>query len=399
MFKYLFKRDTFFATIAVFLVMGLFSFLPVNTHFLDPIHLALSDFDYNDMAYAKMHKNEDSKTDTSIVIVNIGQASRMEIANMITKIDLQQPKVIGVDVLFNEKKDPVADSALAKLFSSNPKIVAAFNFEANTGHSADTHATVHQPIKGAFIEWSKHKGYANFVGEEEGVVRHFTPVLKEEKLEAFAVAVTKVASPLQYQQLLKRNKLTETINYTRKGEKYVVLDGLDLLNGTADSSILSHKIVLLGYVNFNQNDVEDKHFTPMNVKYTGRTLPDMNGIFIHANIISMIQADDYINHIPGWLMCMVAFLLCWLHMALFIKDYLDNHIWFHLLAKIAQIISAVFFVYLGLLCFHQWDMKVNMTATLVAIILAVDVLYFYEAFATWLHRKYHFKTIFTHKHD
>jgi CHASE2 domain-containing sensor protein len=156
---------------------------------------------------------------------------------------------------------------------------------------------------------------------------------------------------------------------------------------------------LLGYVSFNPNDIEDKHFTPMNAKYTGRTLPDMNGIFIHANIINMIQADDYIGYIPGWLMAIVAFLLCWLHMALFIKDYLDNHIWFHLLAKIAQIISAVFFVYLGLLCFHQFDLKVNMTVTLVAIVLSVDILYFYEAFATWLHKKYHFKTIFTHKHD
>jgi CHASE2 domain-containing sensor protein len=157
--------------------------------------------------------------------------------------------------------------------------------------------------------------------------------------------------------------------------------------------------VLLGYVSKDANDIEDKHFTPMNAKYTGKSIPDMNGIFIHANIINMIQADHYIHHLPGWVMVIIAFLLCWLHMALFIKDYLDNHIWFHLLAKIAQIISAVFFVYLGLLCFHSFDTKINMTATLAAIILAVDVLYFYEAFATWLHKKFKFKTIFTHKHD
>jgi type IV secretory pathway TrbL component len=85
MFKYLFKRDTLFATIAVFLVMGFFSFLPINTHFLDPIHLALSDFDYNDLAYAKMHKNQDTPTDTNIVIVNIGYGNRTAIAQMIDK--------------------------------------------------------------------------------------------------------------------------------------------------------------------------------------------------------------------------------------------------------------------------------------------------------------------------
>lgn len=396
MFKYLFKRDTFFATIAVFLVMWFFSFLPINTHFLDPIHLALSDFDYNDMTYAKMHKNEDTKTDTSIVVVNIGQSSRMDIANMIGKIDAQQPKVIGVDVLFNEKKDPAADSVLAKQFATNPKLVAAFNFQ--TADHGETNQE-HQAIKGAFITSTKNKGFANFVGEEEGVVRHFTPILKEEHLEAFAVAVTKIADSTRYQQLLDRNKSTEIINYTRKGEKYLVIDGMDLVNGNADSTILKNKIVLLGYVNYNPNDVEDKHFTPMNAKYTGRTLPDMNGIFIHANIINMVQSGNYVNPIPFWLMCVVAFLVCWLAMAIFINYYLHNHLWFHLLAKIAQILLAVFFVYLGLLCFHLYDLKVNLTATLVAVVLAVDVLYFYEAFATWLHKKYHYQTIFTHKHD
>ncbi|RZK50997.1 MAG: CHASE2 domain-containing protein [Pedobacter sp.] len=118
---------------------------------------------------------------------------------------------------------------------------------------------------------------------------------------------------------------------------------MDLIAGKAVPSVFANKIVLLGYVAIGVNDVEDKHFTPMNEKYTGRALPDMNGVFIHANIISMVQDHDYIHRMPAWLMWSIAFLLCWLHMSLFIKDYLDNHIWFHLLAKIAQIISNHFY--------------------------------------------------------
>jgi CHASE2 domain-containing sensor protein len=396
MFKYLFKRDTLFATIAVFFVMGLFSFLPINTHFLDPIHLALSDFDYNDLAYSKMHKNEDKPTDTNIVIVNIDYADRILISMMLDKINEQNPKAIGIDLLFNEHKDMVGDTLLARHLASNPKIVSVFNYTSAYGHDTKLHKNPRQQL-GVFP--SKHKGYANFVGEEGGVVRHFSPFLKEEKLESFSAAVVKIADPKRFQELSKRNNLTEIINYSRKPEKYIVINGLDLANEKIDGKVLRNKIVLLGYVSSNANDVEDKHFTPLNAKYTGRALPDMNGIFIHANIISMIQSQDYIRHLPSWLMWSIAFLLCWLHMALFIKDYLDNHIWFHLLAKIAQIISAVFFVYIGLLCFHSFDTKINMTATLAAIILAVDVLYFYEALATWMHKKYKFSTIFTHKHD
>ncbi|TKC09855.1 CHASE2 domain-containing protein [Pedobacter polaris] len=388
MFKYLFKRDTLFATIAVFLVMGMFSFIPINTHFLDPIHLALADFDYNDLAYAKMHKNESTPADTNIVVVNIGYGNRQDLAAMINKVNNQNPKVIGVDVFFKAQKDAVGDSLLLDLFSTNKKIVTAFNFGSDS-------------TKGYFYKQSLSKGYANFVGEEEGVIRQFSPILKEgdQFIAAFAVAVMRKADAKSYNNFIKRKQLTEIINYTRKADKYLVIDGMDLINGKADSSILTNKIVLLGYVSNTVNDIEDKHFTPMNVKYTGKSLPDMNGIFIHANIISMIKDHNYIQKMPIWLMWIIGFVLCWLHMALFIKDYLENHIWFHLLAKIAQIISAVFFVYLGLLCFHQFDLKVNMTATLAAIILAVDVLYFYEAFAIWMHKKNGFKTIFTHKHD
>lgn len=386
MFSYLFKRDTLFATVAVFLVMGLLSCIPLNTHFLDPIHLALSDFDYNDLAYAKMDKNRETPIDTNIVVVNIGYGDRAAIANMIDKISAQQPKAIGLDVLFNEKKDALGDSLL-RLALKHPKLVMAYNYNE-------------QSNKGYFYKENINKGFANFVGEEEGVIRHFTPVMHEEgqNLEAFATSVVKLADQEGYKELIERGKPTEVINYTRRSNQYLVLNGIDLIENKVDPTVLTNKIVLVGYVSNGVNDVEDKHFTPMNDKYVGRALPDMNGIFIHANIISMVQAKDYIHRMPSWLMWSVAFILCWLHMALFIKYFLHHHIWFHLLAKIAQILSAVFFVYLGLWSFHQLDTQMNMTATLVAIVLAVDVLYFYEAFAIWLHKKKKFKTLFTPHH-
>lgn len=388
MFKYLFKRDTFLATVAVFLLMGLFALIPINTHFLDPLHLALADFNYNDLAYTQLHKNSNSTTDTNIVVVNIGQANRQEIAAMIDKIDRSQPKVIGVDVLFEDKKDSIADALLATQFATNRHIVTVYNFNGN-------------PHKGYFYAQSLTKGFANFVGEEEGVIRHFTPSLNEngESYTAFALQVVKKADEAKYNGFLKRKKLTETINYSRNADKYFVIDGLGLLNSKTDA-IFRDKIVLLGYVSANKFDIEDKHFTPMNEKAIGKAVPDMNGIFIHANIISMVLAKDYINHLPSWIMWSIAFLLCWLHMAFFIKAFLEAHLWFHLKAKIAQILSAVFFLYLGLMCFYKLDLQLNMTATLAAIILAVDVLYFYEAFAIWLHKKKGFKTIFIHaKHD
>jgi hypothetical protein len=36
--------------------------------------------------------------------------------------------------------------------------------------------------------------------------------------------------------------------------------------------------------------------------------------------------------------------------------------------------------------------------SLVTIVLAVDVIYFYEAWAVWMHKKFHFKTVFKPHH-
>ncbi|RZK52929.1 MAG: CHASE2 domain-containing protein, partial [Pedobacter sp.] len=249
MFKYLFKRDTLFATLAVFIVMGFFSFIPINTHFLDPIHLALSDFDYNDLAYAKMHKNENTPTDTNIVIVNVGQGNRQDIAAMISTVDAQNPKAIGVDILFNNKKDAVGDSLLSTLFNNNKKLVGAYNINAPGG-------------RGYFYKQSANKGFANFVGQEEGVIRHFTPVDKKEQMPAFAAAVLKVADAKSYEELVNRKQNTEIINYKRRADKYLIIDGMDLIAGKAVPSVFANKIVLLGYVAIGVNDVEDKHFTP-----------------------------------------------------------------------------------------------------------------------------------------
>jgi hypothetical protein len=39
-----------------------------------------------------------------------------------------------------------------------------------------------------------------------------------------------------------------------------------------------------------------------------------------------------------------------------------------------------------------------MELTLVVIVLALDIIYFYEAFAVWMHKKFKFATVFTHLH-
>ncbi len=388
MFKYLFKRDTILATIMVFIVMGLLSLIPLNTHVLDPLKLALQDFDYNDMAFARFNKNGNSSIDTNLVIVNIEVANRKQIAGMINKIAADKPLVLGVDVVFEQPKEAATDSLL-KSALQNPLVVMAYRL--NTSEASVSPQAL-------FYKEVNQKGFANFVGEEGGTIRHFAAFVnfKGETYPSFAATILEKASAEKYVILKNRHHETEIINYSRKAEKFMVLNGNSLLDSNKVQEFsFTNKIVLLGFAP-NDGSWEDKHFTPMNAKYVGKSVPDMQGVFVHANILEMLLHKNYITKTPMWLTWLLALLLCWLHMAVFIKYFLEHHIWFHLVAKIAQLVSTILFVYLGLLFFVNFDHKLNLAPTLIAIILAVDVLYFYEAIAKWLHQKFGFKNIFSH---
>ncbi|GAB4093998.1 hypothetical protein GCM10028786_29250 [Flaviaesturariibacter terrae] len=386
----MFKRDTFFATIAVFVVMGLLALVPLNTHVLDPLKMALHDFDYNDLAFSKMRSRKASPSDSAIVLVNIDTAGRATLTHYLERLKELHTRAVGLDVIFEEPRDSATDAALGSAMSALPNLVTSYSLEED-GH----HTVVHD----RFANAGRNKGFVNFVGEDTGVIRYFTPFVHEEHetYTAFAAALSKVADPGAYEVLEARGHETEIINYTRRQDEFVVLDA-EALFDPASAGLFAQKIVLLGDVTTDPNNFVDRHFTPLNHRVVGKSWPDMSGVVVHANALRTILDRDYINRVPGWINWLIAIVLCWLMSALFIRFYLDKHLWFHLAAKTAQLLFAVLFVYLGLLFFARLQLKINLTLTLVAVILVVDVLYFYEALSVWLHRKLGYKTIFYREH-
>jgi CHASE2 domain-containing sensor protein len=399
--KYLYERDTLFATISVFVFLILLGMIPINFYVLNPMKLALKDFDFNDVAYAKAHKNEDIVIDRRIVIVNIGHIDRAELGFLIETVNGYNPRVIGLDTYFEGPKEPEKDSVLRAALKKTKNLVAV-----SVAYKGD-HDSI-KIVKNNFDDVLQKRGYANLIGEDIGTIRSYAPFdeVDANKYPHITTAIIKEYDLKAYEKLEKRHKDQETINYTRAlneedKKKYQLLEPDDLFEDRiADSNMLRDKIVLLGYVNLEDpNDIEDKKFTPMNHKFYGKQHPDMFGIVVQANIISMVLDGNYIKKMPKWVAWLVAIVIGWIHMSLFIRYYLESHIWFHLVAKLAQLFSVIAFAYLGILLFDKFEVKLDMKYTLYVIALAVDVIYFYEAFVGWLHRKYGYQTIFGHHHN
>lgn len=395
--KYLYERDTLFATIAVFVFLILLGMIPLNLYVLNPMKMALKDFDFNDIAYAKLDKGKGKydSVDRRIVVVNTGDLDRAQIGFLIEKINTYQPKIIGLDIFFEGEREPEKDSILREALKKTRNLVGV-----SVGHWENDSFKI---VPNNFDNVIAKRGYANLIGEDVGTIRLFSPFEKvgKEKYPQIATAIAKEFDPVAYEKLAKKDKKEVIINYTKRVDRYQVLSAEDVMTDNFDTAgkvKIKDQIVLMGYVNLDPNNIEDKKFTPLNVKFAGKAHPDMNGIFVQANIITMILDGAYVKKMPKWVAWLVAIVIGWIHMSLFIRYYLESHIWFHLVAKLAQVFSVLLFAYLGIFLYDEFRVKLDMKYTLYVIALAVDVIYFYEAFVTWLHRKFNYQTIFSHHH-
>jgi len=383
--QYLFSRDTLVATILVFVVIFTFARLENAIGLFDPKDMTAKDFDYNDLAFNLLSKYKNIPVDTDIYIVDIGNDDRKRIAAVIDTVCKAKPKVVAVDVLFNQPKNEEQDSALKRIFRTNKLVVSAYQLDSVKNRSGDT-------LAGS----SGKKGFVNFTLENQNVIRQFNPYIGTPETNlSFSAAIVKAADPGSYQKLLARNHPVETINYAGNENKFIIISGDD--SSRTDFNILKGKIVIVGSIATGSN-YEDKHFTPLNAAFTGKSWPDLSGVVIQANIVRMMLANNYIKHWAWWLNWLFAFVICWVHMAFFISYFIEKHIWFHLAAKLAQLISSVVFVFLGLFLFYDFNEQIDMSGALIGIILAVDVLYFYEAGVIWLHHKKGYKTLFHHEY-
>ena len=394
--KYLYERDTFFATIWVFVFIVVLGSIPLNLGVINPIKLGLKDFDSNDMSYSKLGKAKTTPIDTNIVIVNIGMADREGLSLMIDKVGTMKPKVMALDAYFDGPNDPHQDSMLSETFKRNTNLIAATRLELS-GKDGDT-----VTLGGVYINTASQYAYVNFFDDSISTFRYYDPFLEDyakKSYKSFSSAIIEAYDIDAYHKLEKKGPHKILINYTRRASQYLIFNYEDIMMGNVDNSAIEGKIVLFGYINHDPNDITDKKFTPMNERFYGKSIPDMNGIVVHANIISMALEKNYIKKLPSWANWLIAIFICWLHMSFFVRYYLESHIWFHLVAKIAQVLSAIFFVWLGIYLFDKYRLKVDLKLSLIVIVMAVDVIYFYEAWAVWMHKKYKYHTVFKpHQH-
>jgi CHASE2 domain-containing sensor protein len=125
----------------------------------------------------------------------------------------------------------------------------------------------------------------------------------------------------------------------------------------------------------------------------------MHGMVIHANIISMALKDNFIYTIPKWIGILIAFLICYLHIAFFLYFYVEMHKWFHPFVDVVQLVTLVVILYVIFLIYEHWNIRYDSTPLIIVLFFSLYLLSFYEGLVKILNKWFGIKSYFLSKHD
>ncbi|NJM24163.1 MAG: CHASE2 domain-containing protein [Bacteroidia bacterium] len=322
-------------------------------------------------------------------------------------ISALKPKVIGIDSFFDCKEGktdslscPLAYDTLSNLILANAiteagnvvlvtKLLQSSGLIRKYGDSDlyDSLERTDSLVRGDAIE-----GYASLnTGashqEDLKMCRSFNPrmVLQNgDTLNAFSVQVAMLYDSTKAMKFLERGKSLEVINYRGNvpdiyqasapefANRYTYLEWYQPFDTTSFlHEIITDRIVLLGFMGENLDDTswDDKFITPLNKNFAGKTRPDMYGVVVHANIISMILGDDYIDELAKWQEYAIAILICYFNIILFYYINQKIPIWFDGLSVLLQLVQIVVFTFIMIYALKWFNFKLNLTVTLLAIAL------------------------------
>lgn len=378
-----------------------------------PESFALKEFEILD--YAFVHLRPDPMVDERIVVVNISTLSRREVAKQLQNISRFKPRVIGIDALFNceggvrdsnncpQLLDTLGTLMLSKAIKDAGNVVLATKlmqtdslsqFVSNESDSLELSDAI-------FSNYAKH-GFETLptettYREDIKTSRTVFPsrVVNGKKELAFSVQMTMIYDSIKTAKFLARNREEELINFrgniairelnemntkndssTRNffNARYFVLDAEDVLTGNFSPELFKDKVVVMGYLGDylgdNDNPLQKQFFTPLNRKISGRASPDMYGPVVHANVVSMILNEDYLDELSNTQELVVAFLCCFIHVLLLLLVFKKFLVWYDLTAVSLVILQLGIYSWLRLYVFVEFNLKLTLVATITSLAIA-----------------------------
>lgn len=378
-------------SVAVVLLSWVVTLAPLNVEFLAPIELAIRDLEYSDIVLSQLQAETPTRLDTSIVLVNVGLASRSELALTIDRLRDAGAACIGVDVMFTSPVDTLGASLLRDAVSRTQQIVMAEVLSDRVDEEEDAGRPFRQRERGV-LQGLPDSVFANVnlpASETYKTVRYWDPSVQYAGVESPSLVkrMYEMMSNQLHPALLEEASLF--VKYQRQRTWYT-LEWSECIIPDRDLSMVNGRAVLLGFLGRSLGDtmsLEDRFFTPQNKTYVGRAWPDMYGVEIHATVLSMLLHQDVVREPSQWVDALIAFVLTALIIA--VNGRLSQRMisFGEATTRIVQVIilSIVFGVMALLLLDYSVLMPIDISVACTVFVL--DIATVYDGLVTPLYRR------------
>lgn len=373
--------DALLCTVFSFIISGILYLVVINISILDPFTKAFTDFNFTDIYFSKFL---DKNVSNDVVIVNVKHEDRYQIAQAIEKVAKQNPKSIGLDIIFKELKNPYVDSILKKTFEGHDNLV--FSFYNDNGAIIRNH-----PF---FNTKNQDEGYINVnLYNDDVTIRNFIGAF--DNAFSFATKVAIKSNFINKEEAKAKLNYESQINYFGGLDSFLHFDIEEILAAKTIPA-LNNSVVLFGYLGDptgNIYDIEDKHFTPLNAKTIGRTVPDTFGVVVQANIVKMLIQKNFISKVPNFISYSIAFVLSFFITLFGLRIHKKNKFVFDLTIKLLQLIISIVLLYLSLQLL-KININLQITPILVLSLIGLEMIGFYEHLLLFLKKRFTWKSQF-----
>lgn len=357
-----------------FMLVGIYAAIALNFSFLNPISQGIKDFSLTDIYYQVLRQSPGQSQ--AITVVDMSKLySRSKVAALLYDIEAANPKVIGVDITFKDKRtDLVGNEMLVDIAKNSNNIVFAYyrqdvvNVRDREVHSFFTDSI---PVTEGFTDmprglYGKMKRMVPLAGESRGEICH-----------SFSSAV---ANMYAGKELVPLSQKSQNINF--EPTEFSVVDADDVLD---NPELLEGRIVLVGGI----NRIEDMHDTP---------LGKMAGTMLLAYSIQTILEDKEVTSMPYIWLAIFSF-------AVVVVTFYGQKKYVERLEKkvnnllMRSVLSSTyvtglltslwtaFLLFLTFLLFYKFKLNVNLGWALAAIACSTSSVSLYNAFYDTVKKK------------
>lgn len=379
-------RDGLISACLSLLVCYLISLFFFNVSFFNPISKALEDFSFLDVYYAE-RLSEKQVINPDIILINVEHKGRDEIGSVMKQILAAKPKVVGFDVILKDFRYNQEDTLLAQQLKHKNVITSIV--------LTPDKAISNHP----FFTYENEPGFVNFNFESQNAVIREFESQREQFNKKYTSFSTRVAKSFLSKKERKKIDLGKKLNSSRvinyQGNvEYFLNFTIDEFRALESKKIVKDKIVLLGYLGTptgNVFDIEDKHFTPLNETTAGKSVPDMYGLVIHANIIAMLISNSFMYNVPTFWIVLLTFLFSFLASVYFI--WLDKRLKlsYRTVRKTILLVFTIVLVWITLLLF-KYGIVLKSAPIIAVTVFSAGFVKYYKHLVRYINTKRNFKS-------